>query len=306
MTPREFEAGLRRQLLIEKLRAVVTDWVAVTDAEADAEYTRRNEKVKVAAGARPVDGVPRPGDGDRRRGGGVLRGAQGELPHRRAPQDPVPPRGRRTRCARASSCRRARSSATTTTTSSCSRRPSRCAPATSSSRPRARTRRPCERRPRRCCRRRRRGADFAELAKKYSEDESNAKLGGDLDYFARGRMVPEFEEAVFGAAAGRSSRPREDALRVPHHQGRRQEGRHDAHVRRGARRRSAISSPASARSGRPTPAPTRWPRKSRRRPTSTRWRRRAAGRSRRRASSPPTSRSSASGPRRRCPARSSR
>jgi peptidyl-prolyl cis-trans isomerase D len=47
MTPGEFEASLRRQLLVEKLRAVVTDWVAVTDAEADAEYARRNEKVKV-------------------------------------------------------------------------------------------------------------------------------------------------------------------------------------------------------------------------------------------------------------------
>ena len=47
MTPGEFESGLRRQLLVEKLRAVVTDWVAVTDAEADAEYARRNEKVKV-------------------------------------------------------------------------------------------------------------------------------------------------------------------------------------------------------------------------------------------------------------------
>ncbi len=46
------------------------------------------------------------------------------------------------------------------------------------------------------------GADFAELAKKYSEDESNAKLGGDLDYFARGRMVPEFDEAAFTAQPG--------------------------------------------------------------------------------------------------------
>jgi peptidyl-prolyl cis-trans isomerase D len=46
------------------------------------------------------------------------------------------------------------------------------------------------------------GADFAELAKKYSEDESNAKLGGDLDYFGRGRMVPEFDEAVFAAQPG--------------------------------------------------------------------------------------------------------
>src|SRR5581483_4572378 len=51
------------------------------------------------------------------------------------------------------------------------------------------------------------GADFAELAKKYSEDDSNAKNGGDLDYFARGRMVPEFDQAVFAMTPGQISDP---------------------------------------------------------------------------------------------------
>ena len=49
------------------------------------------------------------------------------------------------------------------------------------------------------------GADFAALAKKYSEDEPNARQGGDLDYFARGRMVPEFEAAAFSMAPGEIS-----------------------------------------------------------------------------------------------------
>jgi len=46
------------------------------------------------------------------------------------------------------------------------------------------------------------GADFADLARKNSEDEASAKNGGDLDYFGRGRMVPEFDQAVFAMQPG--------------------------------------------------------------------------------------------------------
>lgn len=49
------------------------------------------------------------------------------------------------------------------------------------------------------------GADFAALAKQYSEDDSNNQNGGDLDYFGRGRMVAEFEQAAFGMKAGEIS-----------------------------------------------------------------------------------------------------
>jgi parvulin-like peptidyl-prolyl isomerase len=45
-------------------------------------------------------------------------------------------------------------------------------------------------------------ADFAELAKKYSQDPGSAQRGGELGFFSKGMMVKPFEEAAFGAAVG--------------------------------------------------------------------------------------------------------
>jgi parvulin-like peptidyl-prolyl isomerase len=49
------------------------------------------------------------------------------------------------------------------------------------------------------------GEDFAALAEELSKDPGSAQQGGDLGWFAKGQMVPEFEEVAFSLEPGELS-----------------------------------------------------------------------------------------------------
>jgi peptidyl-prolyl cis-trans isomerase C len=51
------------------------------------------------------------------------------------------------------------------------------------------------------------GEDFAKLASALTEDPSGKQDGGDLGYFTKDQMVPEFSEVAFGLEKGQISGP---------------------------------------------------------------------------------------------------
>jgi peptidyl-prolyl cis-trans isomerase D len=200
----EFEDNLRQALLVDKLRAALTDWVAVSDSELEAEFTRRNQKVKaevvVFSADRLRDQVSvtdadvasffeshkedyRIGerrkikyalvDVEQLRARAVVLPGEIEKYYRdNEPQYTTPEQMRASHIllkteGKDEAAVKAKAEALLKQVKG--------------------------------------GADFAALAKKESEDDQSKGQGGDLDYFGRGRMVKEFEDVAFSLPVGQVS-----------------------------------------------------------------------------------------------------
>ena len=51
------------------------------------------------------------------------------------------------------------------------------------------------------------GADFAEMARKYSDDKGSAVRGGDIAWISKGQTVKAFEKTAFALKKGEISKP---------------------------------------------------------------------------------------------------
>jgi peptidyl-prolyl cis-trans isomerase D len=204
MSAAEFEDSVRRQLTVQKLRSSLTDWMSVPDKELEQEYRRRNDKVKLAVVSFTADSFRsqvQASDADvssyfdahkndfkipeKRKIRYALIDIDGMRAKVNVPNADVE-RAYNNNIEQYSTPEQVRASHILLKTEG---KDDAAVKAKAED----------------ILKQVKSGADFAELAKKYSEDEGSAKNGGDLDYFGRGRMVPEFDQAVFAMQPGQTS-----------------------------------------------------------------------------------------------------
>jgi len=204
MQPSDFEEGIRNQLTVEKLRASLTDWMSIPDAALDQEYRRRNDKVKLAVVSFTADGFRKDATASDADVASYFAAhtADFKIPEKRKIRylliDVDALRGKVV--VPAADVERAYNSNIEQYSTPEQVRASHILFKTDGKDDAA-----VKAKAEDVLKQAKGGADFAELAKKYSEDESSAKNGGDLDYFGKGRMVPEFDQVAFTLQPGQIS-----------------------------------------------------------------------------------------------------
>ena len=204
MTKAQFEDNLRRNLMIDKLRSALTDWMTVADADVEQQFKERNEKVKLQVVALTADRfrdqvMVTDADvvayfdmhtadyriGEQRKVKMLVLDRDQAQAKTIVPAADVQ-RYYNDNIAQYQTPEQIRASHILLTTAGKDEAAVRAQAEDLLKQVRA-------------------GADFAALATKFSEDEGSKVNGGDLDYFSRGRMVPEFEAAAFALPPGQVS-----------------------------------------------------------------------------------------------------
>ena len=204
LTPAEFEEQIRRAAILQKLQAALTNWITVDDKELEKEFKRRNEKVKLAVVSFPADKFREGLEATDAELSAYYEAHKNELkiPEKRkvkyalvdmqairnrmqiSPEDIQ--RAYEDNLQQYSTPEQVRASHILLKTEGKDDAAVKKQAEDLLAKVKA-------------------GADFAQLATKYSEDDTSKVKGGDLDFFGKGSMVPEFDKVAFSMKPGEIS-----------------------------------------------------------------------------------------------------
>jgi peptidyl-prolyl cis-trans isomerase D len=204
LRPDDFEEQVRRGITMEKLQGALTDWVIVTEKDVEAEFLRRNEKVKLAVVSFPADKF---------REATQATDAEVQAWFDSHKNDYRFPDKRKIRFAAIDT--QAIRQRTTVSPEDVQRRyqenqqqystPEQVRAShilfKTEGKDEAEVRKQAEA----VLKRAQGGEDFAALANQFTEEEIGKTRGGDLDFFGRGQMAKEFEDAAFALKPGQVS-----------------------------------------------------------------------------------------------------
>ena len=202
----DFEDQVRRSITMEKLQAALTNWISIPDAEVEAEFKKRNEKVKLAVVSFPADKFREAAQASDQEVAAWFEGHKDDyrIAEKRkikyalldvqtirdrivvTPSDVQ--RYYEDNAQQYSTPEQVRASHILLKTEGKNEADVKKLADDLAAKAKA-------------------GADFAALAKQYSEDDSNNTKGGDLDFFGRGQMVQEFDNVAFSLPPGQVSDP---------------------------------------------------------------------------------------------------
>jgi peptidyl-prolyl cis-trans isomerase D len=201
MRPDEFEEDVRRSILMEKLQAALTAWMTVSDADVQKEFERRNQKVKLAVVSFPADKF---------REGIVASDADVAKYFEEHKEEFRIPEKRKIRFLTID--QEAIRQKVSVTGQQIERyynenvdqftTPEQVHAEHILLKTEGKDDAAVKKQAEQILAQAKGGANFEDLAKKYSEDDASKAKGGDLDYFGRGQMVKEFDEAAFAAKPG--------------------------------------------------------------------------------------------------------
>ena len=204
MRPDEFEDQIRRSIVAEKLQAALTGWMTVADADVVNEFKKRNERVKVQVVNFPADkfregavasdtDVARHFDDHKE---SYRIGEKRKVRYLTIDQEALRQRATVT----GQQIERAYNDNIQQYSQPEQVRASHILLKTEGKDDAA-----VKKKAEDLLAQIKKGADFAELAKKNSQDEVSAAKGGDLDFFNKGQMVAEFDKVAFSLPPGQLS-----------------------------------------------------------------------------------------------------